>query len=67
MEGGGRKCLCVVFWLITRSRVRGKKMLFVASYSTSNKLLFVSRHILTTGEGGGGGTSPPERDWRTDN
>ena len=45
---GGKKCLCVVFWLTRRSRVRGKKKLFVASYITSNKLLLVTRHILTT-------------------
>ena len=45
-----------------------KRELFVASYSTSNKLLLVFRHILTTGWGEGGGVdSPPERDWRTDN
>ena len=45
----GGKCLCVVFWLIRRSRVCG-----IggggggASYSTSNNLLLVARHILTT-------------------
>ena len=45
----GKKCLCVVFWLTRRSRVRRKKMRFGASYSTSNKLLLISRHIMTTG------------------
>ena len=49
MEGGGKKCLSVVFWLTRRSRVRGKKMRFGAPYSTSNKLLLVARHIMTTG------------------
>ena len=51
-DGGWRRSkkggLCVVFWLTRRSRVRGKKMRFGASYSTSNKVLFVARHILTT-------------------
>ena len=53
MEGvggwGGGECLCVVFWLARRSRVRGGKKCFGASYSTSNKLLLVARRILTTG------------------
>ena len=31
------------------SRLRGKKCLFRASYSTSKRLLLVARHILTTG------------------
>ena len=45
-----KKCLCVVFWLTRRSRVREKnKTRFGASYSTSNKLLRLARHILTTG------------------
>ena len=43
-----KKGLCVIFWLTRRSRVCGKKMRFGASYSTSNKLLLVARHILTT-------------------
>ena len=34
----GNMCLCVVFWLTRRSRVRGEKMCLGASYSTSNKL-----------------------------
>ena len=50
MEGGKKKWICVVFWLTKRSRFRGeKKMRFGASYSTSNKLLLVARHILTAG------------------
>ena len=43
-----KKCLCVIFWLIRRSRVHGTKMRFGASYSMS-KLLLVARHILTMG------------------
>ena len=38
----------VVFWLTRRSWVR-EKMRFGASYSTSNKLLLIARHILTMG------------------
>ena len=38
----------VIFWLTRRSWVR-EKMRFGASYSTSNKLLLVARHILTMG------------------
>ena len=49
MEGEKIKCLCVVFWLTRRSRVRGEKKAFWGIYSTSNKLLLVARHILTTG------------------
>ena len=45
---GGKKCLCNVFRL-TEDREFVKKMRFGASYSTSNKLLLVARHILTTG------------------
>ena len=45
---GGKKCLCNVFRL-TEEREFVKKMRFGASYSTSNKLLLVARHILTTG------------------
>ena len=49
--GGWGECLCVVFWLTGRSRVRGgkKKKGFGASYSTNNELLLVARHILTAG------------------
>ena len=28
MEGGEKKCLCVVFWLTRRSRVRRKNFFF---------------------------------------
>ena len=43
------KFFCVVFWLTKRSRVLRKKKCFGASYSTSNKLLLIARHIMTTG------------------
>ena len=33
MEGWGKKCLCVVFWLTKRSRVRRNKKSFWASCS----------------------------------
>ena len=55
MEGGEKKVSLHRFvFLLTRrsrSRFRGKKKKkrFGASYSTSNKLLLVARHILTTG------------------
>ena len=43
MEGGKKKCLCVVLFGWPFPRVRGgKKKSFGASYSTSNKLLFVA-------------------------
>ena len=41
-------CLCIVFRL-AEDRGFVEKMRFGASYSTSNKLLLVARHILTTG------------------
>ena len=48
MKGEKKKCLCIVFWLTRRSRVhRHLKMRFGASMS--NKLLFIARHILTSG------------------
>ena len=55
--GRGKKVsLCCCFWLTRRSRVRGekrkkkrKKKRFEASYSTSNKILLIARHIMTTG------------------
>ena len=40
--------LFIVFWLTRRSRVRGEKMRFGAAYSTSNKLLLVTRHMMAT-------------------
>ena len=51
MEGGKKVSLrrfVLFFWLTRRSQFRGKKMRFGASYSASNKLLLVARHILTT-------------------
>ena len=47
-KGMKKKCLCIVFQLTRRLRVC-RKNVFWASYSTSNKLLLVARHILTTG------------------
>ena len=48
---GGKKSVFVSFWggLDDREfvREREKKKRFGASYSTSNKLLLVARHILT--------------------
>ena len=46
---GGKKVSLRHFLADRRSRVRGKKTRFGASYSTSNKLLLIARHILTTG------------------
>ena len=48
MEGGKKSVFASFFWLTRRSQVRGK-ICFGASYSMSNKLLLVARHILTTG------------------
>ena len=45
----GKKCLCVVFLLTRRSRIRGKNAFWGILYSTSNRLLLVARHILSTG------------------
>ena len=50
-EGGWRvekKCLCVIFCSPKDCEFM-EKVHFGASYSTSNKLLLVARHILTTG------------------
>ena len=41
----GKKYLYIVFWQIRRLRV----LRTLPSYSMSNKLLLVARHILTTG------------------
>ena len=50
MEGGKKVSLRRFFFLLTRrSRVRREKKRFGASYSTSNRLLLVARHIMTTG------------------
>ena len=48
MEGVKKSVFVSFFWLTRRSRVV-EKMRSGASYSTSNKLLLVARHILTTG------------------
>ena len=45
---GGKKSVFAVFWLIRRLWVL-EKMHFGESYSMSNKLLLVARHILTMG------------------
>ena len=45
---GGKKCLCIIF-LADQKIEFMERMRFGASYSTSNKLLLVARHILTTG------------------
>ena len=39
------------FWADQKiaSSVKAEKMRFGASYSTSNKLLLIARHIMTTG------------------
>ena len=47
-DGEWKKCLYIVLGLTRRLQVRGKKCLFLASYNTSNSLLLVARHILTT-------------------
>ena len=46
MEGGEKKCLCVVFWPEDHEFM--EKMHFGAS-SSMNKLLLVARQILSTG------------------
>ena len=52
MEGGEKKCLFVVFFVLffcwPEDREFVEKMCFGASYSTSNKLLLIARHIMTT-------------------
>ena len=45
---GGKKCLCC-FFADQKITSYGKKMHFGESYSMSNKLLLVARHILTVG------------------
>ena len=45
---GWKKSVFVLFFGRPEDREFVKKMRFVASYSTSNKLLLVARHILTT-------------------
>ena len=48
-EGGWEKSVFASFFGWPEDREIGEKMRFGASYSTSNKLLLVARHILTTG------------------
>ena len=50
--GGRKKRVSLHHFLARRSRVRRERLKqkrFGASYGTSNKLLLVARHILTTG------------------
>ena len=49
MEGGGKIFLASFFGWPEDREFEGEKMRFGASYSTSNKLLLVARHIPTTG------------------
>ena len=51
MESGGKVYLrrFLADQNCRRSRFHGKKMRLGASYSMSNKLVLVARHILTTG------------------
>ena len=49
MEGGEKKSVFVSFFGWPEDREFVGKFLFGASYSTSNKLLLIARHILTTG------------------
>ena len=47
MEGGKKVSLCC--FLADQKIEFVEKMRFGASYSTSNKLLLIARHIMTTG------------------
>ena len=49
MEGGGKKSVFASFFCWPEDHEFVEKMRFGASYSTSNKLLLVARHITTTG------------------
>ena len=46
---GGKKRVFVLFLGLPEDCEFVEKMRFVSSYSTSNKLLLVATHILTTG------------------
>ena len=46
---GGKKSVFASFFGWPEDREFVEKMRFVASYSTSNKLLLIARHIMTTG------------------
>ena len=49
MEGGNKSVFASFFGGPEDRDFVGGKMRFGASYSSSNKLLLVARHILTTG------------------
>ena len=49
MEGGEKKGVFASFFGWPEDRELVEKMCFGAPYSTSNKLLLISRHIMTTG------------------
>ena len=49
MEGGEKKGVFASFFGWPEDRELVEKMCFGAPYSTSNKLLLVARHIMTTG------------------
>ena len=49
MEGGKKEVFLRRFLADQKIAISWKKMRFGASYSTSNKLLLVAGHILTTG------------------
>ena len=49
MEGGGKKTVSASFFGWPEDRELVEKMRFGASYFTSNKLLLIARHIMTTG------------------
>ena len=46
---GGKKSVFTSFFGRPEDREFVEKMRFVASYGTSNKLLIIARHIMTTG------------------
>ena len=46
---GGKKSVFALFFVWPEDREFIQKISFGASYSMSNKLLLISRHILTTG------------------
>ena len=48
-KSGKKKCLCVVFLADQKIASSRMKMRFGASCSTSNRLLIIARHIMTTG------------------
>ena len=48
-DGGWEKSVFVLFFGWPEDREFVEKMRFGASYNTSNKLLLIARHIMTTG------------------